>query len=79
MAKSSSKLKKFITTKDPEYYNLTQISLKETFKLCDFTGLPAHYTCIRTSLRYYDIGVYEYMNNIDAEEVEQYYEKNHSM
>ncbi|KAI4291341.1 INO80 complex subunit C [Pancytospora philotis] len=55
------------------YLALTKISVMPPRRLCDFTGLPAPYTCPRTSLRFFNLSVYKYLRSLSSEHSENYY------
>jgi INO80 complex subunit C len=71
--KSLKQMHKALSASFHPYLNLSRISIKPRKKLCDFTGLPAPYTCPKTSLRFYDLSVYKYMGSLPAEICENYY------
>ncbi|ELA42483.1 uncharacterized protein VICG_00582 [Vittaforma corneae ATCC 50505] len=71
--KSMKQMYKSLAASFHPYLSLPRFSVKPGRKLCDFTGLPALYTDPRTSLRFYDLSVYKYMQNLPAEISEKYY------
>ncbi|KAI5170477.1 INO80 complex subunit C [Pancytospora epiphaga] len=71
--KSLKHIQKNPSFQNHPYFGLSRISVKPLRKLCDFTGLPTHYTCPRTSLRYYNVSVYKYLESLNPEHVESYY------
>jgi len=72
--KSLKQMYKALSTSYHPYLTLTRISVKPRKKLCDFTGLPTHYMCPRTFLRYYDLSVYKYMISLPSEISENFYD-----
>lgn len=65
--------KGLIQSKHP-YFCLARLSQKPRKKLCDFTSLPATYTCPRTYLRFFDLSVYKFLSSLSSEVSEKYYD-----
>lgn len=72
--KTYKQLYKALCAQYHPYLTLPRISVKPRKKLCDFTGMPAPYTCPRTSLRYCNLSVYKYLRSLSSEHNEKYYE-----
>lgn len=59
---------KKLKDKEPEFFSIiNRVSMKPKIKLCDVTGLPAHYTCPKTKLNYFDEDVYYYIQDMNAD------------
>lgn len=71
--KSMKQMYKSLTLSSHPYLNLPRFSVKHRRKLCDFTGLPTPYTEPRTSLRFYDLSVYKYLQSLSADISEKFY------
>lgn len=71
--KSMKQMYKGLQISNHPYLNLQKMSIKPRKKLCDFTGLPTSYTDPRSSLRYYDLSVYKYLQNLPADLSEKFY------
>lgn len=56
------------------YLGIMRISVKPPRKLCDITGLPAPYTCPRTSLRFFNLSVYKYLRSLSSEQHDMFYQ-----
>lgn len=71
--KSMKQMYKSLVAAAHPYLSLSRFSVKPRRKLCDFTGLPTSYTEPRTSLRFYDLSVYKYLQGLSAELSEKFY------
>lgn len=71
--KSMKQLYKSLSASFHPYLSLPRFSVRPRRKLCDFTGLPTSYTDPRTSLRFYDLNVYKYLQSLSAEISEKFY------
>lgn len=71
--KSMKQMYKQLSTTFHPYLNLVRYSVKPRRKLCDFTGLPTSYTDPRSSLRFYDLSVYKYLQSLSADLSEKFY------
>lgn len=72
--KGMKQLYKTLCAQYHPYLTLSRISVKPPKKLCDLTGLPGPYTCPRTSLRFHNLSVYKYLQEIGAEKSEKFFE-----
>ncbi|KAM0681232.1 chromatin-remodeling complex subunit ies6 [Glugoides intestinalis] len=71
--KSMKQMYKALNLSQHPYLSLSRFSVKPRRKLCDFTGLPSSYTDPRTSLRFYDLSVYKYLQSLPADISEKFY------
>lgn len=71
--KSMKQMYKGLSVSFHPYLSLPRFSVRPGKKLCDFTGLPTSYTDPRTSLRFYDLSVYKYLQSLPAEISEKFY------
>lgn len=71
--KTLKSMYKTMVAQEHPYLALARLSVMPPKKLCDFTGLPAPYTCPRTSLRYFNLSVYKYLRSLSFEHSEIYY------
>lgn len=72
--RSMRQLYKALHAERHPYFALVRFSAKAPRRLCDFTGLPAPYTCPRTDLRFCDLSVFRYMRSLPVEQTTQYFE-----
>ena len=72
--KSLKQLHKSLSAQEHPYVSLVRISTKPPRKLCDLTGLPGPYTCPRTQLRYHNLSVFKYLQELSSEHIEKFFE-----
>ncbi|KAI5148615.1 INO80 complex subunit C [Enteropsectra breve] len=71
--KTLKQMYKTLIKQEHPYLALPRIPILPSKRLCDFTGLPAQYTCPRTKLRFYDLSIYKYLRELGSEHSEKYY------
>ena len=72
--KTLKQMHKALLAADHPYLGLARLSVRPQKKLCDLTGLPAPYTCPRTSLRFFNLSVFKYIRAMSSDRNEKYYE-----